>query len=255
MTHVANEDGSGDDHHDADRSCEGQGADDCELTPAMMPMEHRAGFLLMWWGASEQLALQGRPKANKSAALLLEVRSPCTLRWRLSVDHAATRFGSITYSHQFHEARPFAAGPVEEVAEPPTVMRTDVATAPLARVDRTGCAAEVGETVPIVAGAQDPSWVAPIVVSEAVRGEVHVAALGSAWVGQVVAREALPQIGIAGRPGEDATEDGLRAVPEVFEHLTDPALVVEPHDNEAARRSPGRLAAAGHCTKRRPGRP
>ncbi len=137
------------------------------------------------------------------------------------------------------------------MVEPPEVVAAHIAAAPLAGAHLAGWRAEVGEGVPGVGPRQHRPLVAPVVVAEAARRKVDIAALGAAGVGLVVAREALPQVALAAVPPVDVGHDRLDAVAEVLEHTAHIALEVEAHDHEAPRAA----LAAGQGRRVAPDRP
>lgn len=88
-----------------------------------------------------------------------------------------------------------APGGFGDVPEPPFVMFTGIAMAPLCSCDRADGTLEVGKVVqPVIALAWHRGWIVPIVILLAVGSEVDVAHSSFARRRFLITDEALPQI-------------------------------------------------------------
>lgn len=82
------------------------------------------------------------------------------------------------------------------VAEPPEMMQAYIAIAPVALIHDAWLSRQIRKIVPVVAIAQDFAIVAPVIITDAVGREMHIAAFRFFGVRFVVANEALPEISL-----------------------------------------------------------
>ncbi len=87
-----------------------------------------------------------------------------------------------------------------------------IAMAPGAAVTFLRISREIGEIVPGGTTRCHPPAIAPIVIALAVGRVVHIAYLGAAWMGVIMADEALPEVITAVFVAEDLFHDRLRTV-------------------------------------------
>lgn len=123
---------------------------------------------------------------------------------------------------------------MRKTAEPPQMMRPNIAASPLARGHRTGIASQIGKAQPGVAARGHGARIAPIVIRQTIGREMHIATFRASGVSLVVTGETLPQIRLAVCGRIDFRQHRLGTVTEVFQHFPDAALVVEAHDHETS---------------------
>jgi len=121
---------------------------------------------------------------------------------------------------------------VGQKVEPPEVMGAGIALPPVAGVHDLSFPVEKGKVLPGVIPASDLALVAPVVIAEAVGGEVDVAHLGPARMRLVVTRKSFPEVGLASQVAEEGFDHGLRPVAHVLQHFPDAALKAEAHDDK-----------------------
>src|SRR6266498_3041760 len=86
-----------------------------------------------------------------------------------------------------------APGCFGKMCEPPHMMLTDIAVAPIASGNFASHAFEVGKVVePVITFTNDRGWIVPIVMADTVWGKMDISKRGPAGADLVVANEAFP---------------------------------------------------------------
>src|SRR6266511_536700 len=128
----------------------------------------------------------------------------------------------------------FVACHFGQMLEPPFVMFPNIAVSPVTCCDGTDFTFKVWEVLqPVITFAGDRTWIVPIIIALAVWCEMDISQGGLARCGFLIADESPPQILDGWQSLECFFQNGFGAVPHIFQHFTDAALIRESHDDKA----------------------
>ena len=76
-------------------------------------------------------------------------------------------------------------------------MSSDIAATPLLAIDSTRITGQIGEMVPVITMTADVPGIAPIIITDTIWREMHVATFGLTWVFLIIANKAVKKTGFA----------------------------------------------------------